>query len=183
MTAPRIVPVTDITPELEEIFAVGNVRRPDGGTLNIIATIAQHPKLLKRWYVFSGHIMTRNTLSDREREIAILRVGVRCNSMYEFSQHAQIALRCDMTEAEVQAVKGDINTGPWSEHEKLILHAVDELHDANKISDTTWAGLAKTYNHQQMLDLIFTVGQYHLVSMMLNSCGVELDEGVPNALA
>jgi len=182
MTAPRIAPVTDITPELEEIFTVGNVRRPDGGTLNIIATIAQHPKLLKRWYVFSGHIMTRNTLSDREREIAILRVGVRCNSVYEFSQHAQIALRCDMTEADVQAVKGDINAGRWSEHEKLILHAVDELHDQNKISDATWAGLAKTYNHQQMLDLIFTVGQYHLVSMMLNSCGVELDEGVPNAL-
>ena len=87
-----------------------------------------------------------------------------------------------MTEADVQAVKGDIDAGPWSEHEKLILHAVDELHDQNKISDATWAGLAKTYNHQQMLDLIFTVGQYHLVSMMLNSCGVELDEGVPNAL-
>ena len=182
MTAPRIAPVTDITPELEEIFAVGNVRRPDGGTLNIIATIARHPKLLKRWYVFSGHIMTRNTLSDLEREIAILRVGVRCHSLYEFSQHAQIALRCDMTETEVQAVKGDIDSGSWTEHEKLILRAVDELHDNNVISDATWAGLAKTYNDQQMLDLIFTVGQYHLVSMMLNSCGVELDEGVPNAL-
>jgi hypothetical protein len=87
-----------------------------------------------------------------------------------------------MTETEVQAVKGDIDAGPWSKHEKLILRAVDELHDNNVISDTTWAGLAKTYNDQQMLDLIFTVGQYHLVSMMLNSCGVELDEGVPNAL-
>jgi alkylhydroperoxidase family enzyme len=182
MTAPRITPVTEITSELEEIFAVGNVRRPDGGTLNIIATIGQHPKLLKRWYVFSGHIMTRNTLSDREREIAILRVGVRCNSVYEFSQHAQIALRCGMTADEVQAVKSSIDSGPWSAHEKSILRAVDELHDDNKISDSTWASLAQTYNEQQLLDLIFTVGQYHLVSMMLNSCQVELDAGVPNAL-
>jgi hypothetical protein len=79
-------------------------------------------------------------------------------------------------------VKGDIESGPWTAHEKLILRAVDELHDDNAISDSTWAGLTQTYNEQQMLDLIFTVGQYHLVSMMLNSCRVELDEGVPNAL-
>jgi hypothetical protein len=30
-----------------------------------------------------------------------------------------------------------------------------------------------------MLDLIFTVGQYNLVSMALNSLGVQRDEGVP----
>jgi hypothetical protein len=29
-----------------------------------------------------------------------------------------------------------------------------------------------------MLDLLFAVGQYTLVSMVLNSCGVELDPGV-----
>jgi hypothetical protein len=87
-----------------------------------------------------------------------------------------------MTADEVQAVKSSIDSGPWSAHEKSILRAVDELHDDNKISDSTWASLAQTYNEQQLLDLIFTVGQYHLVSMMLNSCQVELDAGVPNAL-
>ena len=29
-----------------------------------------------------------------------------------------------------------------------------------------------------MIDLIFTVGQYRMVSMALNSIGVELDEGL-----
>ena len=66
-----------------------------------------------------------------------------------------------------------------SDLDKLLLQATDELHDDAHISDTTWAGLSKHYDTQQMMDLVFTVGQYNLVSMALNSFGVQLDEGLP----
>ena len=39
--------------------------------------------------------------------------------------------------------------------------------------------LAGHLNTQQLMDLVFTVGQYNLVSMVLNSFGVQLDEGLP----
>ena len=42
-----------------------------------------------------------------------------------------------------------------------------------------WAALAQRWSDPQLLDLIFTVGQYTLVSMALNSAGVPLDDGVP----
>jgi len=32
---------------------------------------------------------------------------------------------------------------------------------------------------QQLMDVVATVGHYNLVSMFLNSFGVQLDEGVP----
>jgi hypothetical protein len=56
------------------------------------------------------------------------------------------------------------------------------LHDDACISDATWRTLASRLTDQQMLDVIFTVGNYHVVSFALNSCGVQLDEGVPPAL-
>jgi alkylhydroperoxidase family enzyme len=55
---------------------------------------------------------------------------------------------------------------------------VDELHSQALVSDATWAALSKQYNVQQMMDYVFTVGQYNLVSMALNSLGVEREEGV-----
>jgi alkylhydroperoxidase family enzyme len=61
----------------------------------------------------------------------------------------------------------------------LLLKATDELHADAHVSDETWAGLSKTYDTKQMMDLVFTIGQYNLVSMALNSCGVQLDEGLP----
>ena len=42
----------------------------------------------------------------------------------------------------------------------------------------TTAAVAAHYDEQQLLDLVFTVGQYHLVSMVLNSARVERDDGV-----
>jgi 4-carboxymuconolactone decarboxylase len=39
----------------------------------------------------------------------------------------------------------------------------------------TWKALAQHYSEQQLMDLVFTVGEYTLVSMALNSFGVQLD--------
>jgi alkylhydroperoxidase family enzyme len=47
------------------------------------------------------------------------------------------------------------------------------------ITDATWNALAKRYTQQQLMDVVATVGQYNLVSMFLNSFGVQLDKGVP----
>jgi alkylhydroperoxidase family enzyme len=79
-----------------------------------------------------------------------------------------------------------VKTGPdhpaWSAFDRALLRSVDELHDDSCISDATWAELSAEYSTEQMLDLIFAVGQYHVVSFALNSAGVELDDGVPDAL-
>ncbi len=60
----------------------------------------------------------------------------------------------------------------------LCSSATDELRDDSCLSDATWNELAKTYDKRQMMDLVFTVGQYNMVSMALNSFGVQLDAGL-----
>jgi alkylhydroperoxidase family enzyme len=59
-----------------------------------------------------------------------------------------------------------------------LLRAADELHVSNCVSAPTWRELTASLSEQQMLDLVFTVGQYHLVAMALNSCRVVRDDGV-----
>jgi alkylhydroperoxidase family enzyme len=55
------------------------------------------------------------------------------------------------------------------------------LHDDACIAEATYAALAERYSDQQLLDLVFAVGQYHLVSMVLNTFRVERDDGVTDA--
>lgn len=38
--------------------------------------------------------------------------------------------------------------------------------------------LSQCYTIEQLMDVVFAVGQYNLVSMALNTFGVQLDEGV-----
>jgi len=182
MTTPRIAPVTDPSEEILELYERGGMRAPDGSTLNIFATLANHPRLLKRWMVFAAHVMSKNTLSPRHRELAILRVGVLCQSPYEFGQHVVIAERCEISATEIDQVRVGPAHPAWSPFEAALLRAVDELHEHSRILDQTWADLAAVYTVEQMLDLVFTIGQYHLVSFALNSCGVELDDGIADVL-
>ena len=41
-----------------------------------------------------------------------------------------------------------------------------------------WVALSERYTTQQLMDVVFTVGQYNMVSISLNSFGVQLDNGV-----
>ena len=71
-----------------------------GRVLNIFATLARHPKLLKRWLVFGDHVLGKSTLSAREREIAILRVGWLCRCEYEWGQHVVIGRMVGLSERD-----------------------------------------------------------------------------------
>ncbi|MGZ6964641.1 MAG: carboxymuconolactone decarboxylase family protein [Acidimicrobiia bacterium] len=182
---PRIQPVSlaDAEPETRELLgALSTLRGDDAEVLNVFRTMAQHPKLLKRWLVFANHVLTKSTLSGRDRELAILRSGWRCNAPYECGQHAVIGQREGLSKDEVERIAAGPDAPGWSAHDAAILRATDELHDHATISDETWATLTKTYDQQQMMDLVFAIGQYHLVSFALNAFGVERDDGLDGSL-
>ena len=44
------------------------------------------------------------------------------------------------------------------------------------MSEATYRAIAEHYDEPRLLDLVFTVGQYHLVSMALNTLRVQRDD-------
>ncbi len=150
-----------------------------GNVLNIFRTLANHPDLARRWMVFANHILGKSTLPVRERELVILRIGYLCQAGYEWGQHVLIAREAGMTDEEIRSCKSGPDTPGISELDRLLLKATDELHADAHVSDDTWNSLAGHLSQQQLMDLVFTVGQYNLVSMALNSFGVQGDEGLP----
>ena len=177
LTEPRLPPLSDADLDEEAGEFLKQVER-DGRVLNIYRTLAAHPKLLKRWGVFGTHILYRNSLPARDRELLILRTGWLCRSEYEWGQHVLIARASGVTEEEIERVKEGPEAAGWSDADAALLRAADELHGDSFIGDATWQGLSSTWDKQQLIDVIFTVGQYHTVSMALNTLGVQLDEGV-----
>ena len=150
-----------------------------GRDINIFRTLANHPGLMRRWLVFGNHVLGKSTLSDRDRELVILRTGVLCRAVYEWGQHVPIARDAGLTDDEIRRIRTGPDAAEWSERDRLLLAAADELHDDAFVSDETWAALAAHLTTEQLIDLVFAVGQYTLVSMALNSFGVEPDEGSP----
>ncbi len=184
LSAPRVEPVdlNKIDDEQREALAVftsgaRDVTKSAGTVLNIFRTLVHAPKALTAFLAWGSYILSRrNSLSERDRELVILRTGFNCGSGYEFTQHTRIGLDAGLTEAEIEAIKAGPTDPSWSAEDRAMLQATDDLTRDFHVADASWAALSFLSQKQQM-DLVMTVGNYTQVSMMLNSFGVQLDPG------
>jgi 4-carboxymuconolactone decarboxylase len=174
VAAPRIPPLPEAewTPQQREEITRGNPPR----ILNIFRTLIRYPDLYRRWMPFANHVLFKSSLTPRDRELVILRVGWLCRSAYEFHQHKRVGKAAGLSDADIERVKVGPGDAGWSASERALLQAVDELHADSFITDPTWRAVSEHYNEHQLVDLVFGVGQYTMVSMALNTFGVQIEE-------
>lgn len=145
-------------------------------SLNIYRTLAHHVDLYNRWSPLGQVLLNNQSISPRHRELAMLRMGWLCQSPYEWSQHARIAkASAGMTDAEIRAIAADPSAASWSDIDRAVMKMADELRYDAIISDATWAELRKVYSEAQVMELLYTAAQYQLVSMALNTLGIQVE--------
>ena len=173
----RIQPLQDseLDDKQREVAAT-QIKR--GGLFNVFRTLLRSPKAYRGFMWWGGYILSdMNDLAPREREIVILRTGWNWKAGYEWAQHVRIGKECGLTDAEIDQIKVGPSDPAWTPTESAMLQAVDELTSDSFITDATWAKLSELSEKQKM-DLVMTCGQYSQVCMMLNSFGVQLDDGL-----
>ena len=169
------VPASERTEAHRE--ALGTRARGDD-TLDVFQTCLRNIELCRNWMEFTNYILSdRSSITPRDRELLILRTGYLCRSDYEWAQHAALGLRIGLTNEELTRITRGPDAAGWTPADATLLRAADELHRDQHISDATWARLRERFDERQMMDIIFTVGQYTIVSMYLNSAGVQLEKG------
>jgi 4-carboxymuconolactone decarboxylase len=172
--APRIAPMTDAEMDADQ----KELLVPMGGrVLNIFRTLVRAPKALRGFLGWGNYVLSRrNDLPAREREIVILRIGFLCKSGYEWTQHVAIGKREGLSDDEIARLKAGADAG-WGPADAALIRASDELHASQFITEPTWTALGEHFTDKQRMDVVFTAGQYTQVSMILNTFGVQLDEG------
>ena len=172
---PRLLPVHDPAPEVAELLA--GMPHRHGKPLNVFATLAHHPRLLKRMNVFGGLFLAHSTIPLREREIVILRAAWRAGCVYEFGQHTLIGKDAGLTADEISGLGG----GPhdWSPPDRLLVGVADQIHARARLDDATWTKLHDAYGDISAIELVFLAGFYRMLAGFLTTVGVEAEEGVP----
>ena len=162
------------TDEQREILAP---RERNGQVLGVWSTCAQAPKLCNAWLVFTDYLLQESTLPIRDRELLIMRIGWLNGGAYEWAAHSGLARSVGITNQDQIRILAGPGAQGWSGWDATLLKAADELHQDALISDATWEALASRYDTRQLMELVFTVGQYNMVAMYLNSLGVQFEEG------
>jgi alkylhydroperoxidase family enzyme len=118
-------------------------------------------------------VLGKNTLPLSSRELMILRIAARARAAYEWDQHVRIARRAGLTDDTIlAAVNGD-----WDgleELDRVLLSATDSLLDRQGVDDELWARLTAHLSTEQVIDVLYTVGQYLTIATVINTLGVQV---------
>ncbi len=172
--ASRIQPREDLVDKIRESQKSSPVN-----AVNVAATLARNKPINRAFGPFAQAVLFEGGLSRRNVELAVLRMGWNCQAVYEFGQHTLFGRDAGLTPAEIYAVTRPLSQHPWTEEERTVLQAVDELYADDCVGEETWNAAAAMFSDAEMLHLVMAAGCYRVVSGVLNSCGVQLDDGVP----
>ena len=152
-------------------------RERNGQVLGVWSTCAQATELCNAWLGFTDYLLQDSTLPVRDRELLIMRIGWLNGGAYEWAAHTGLARSVGISDEELRRIMEGPDAAGWSAWDATLLLAADELHNNALVSDATWNALAARYTQRQLMEAVFTVGQYNLVAMYLNSLGVQFEEG------
>lgn len=124
----------------------------------------------------------RLSLTMRDREITIGRTTARCRCEYEWGVH--VAFFADRVALSAEQIRSLTHGGAGDDclergRDRLLIEAVDSLHDTADIADDLWTKLADEFGDTELLDLLLLCGWYHAISFAAVATRVPLEEGAP----
>ncbi len=181
---PRIsnLPREEWTDAARDVFAFWGEpnAREEGSRTNMTMVLANHPPLAIAYNTFGKHLLLTSTIDVRPRELVVLRTAWLQKCEYEWHYHVGYALKAGLTMDEIAAIRDGWASPVWDgkDEDRAILRAVDELVETSRIGDETWEMLSRFYSRQQLMDLVFTIGNYVMLGWAVATFGIPVEPGV-----
>ncbi len=181
-TSPRLTPLPEDQwdARTRELLAIAP-HDPGGRIPNIFTTLVRHPALYEQFMPFGGQLLFQGRLPEGLRELLILRTAWNTGSRYEWGRHVPLARAVGVTDADIDRVTEGPEAPGWTDLQRHLIRAADELNHDATMSDATWEVLAEHFGDAELIEIVMLVGQYHMVAFFLNATGVELDPGFDGA--
>jgi 4-carboxymuconolactone decarboxylase len=171
---PRLEPIPAVAAKAREAMKSQPIN-----AVNVTATMAHNRTMSRAIGKFAQTVLFEGELPRRQVELAVLRMGWNCQSVYEFGQHTLFGRDAGLTDSEIYFTTRPLSQGDWAPADRAILQLVDDLYTDDCVSDATWQEATNHFSDPDIIHLVAAAGCYRTVSGFLNSAGVQLDDGVP----
>ncbi len=143
------------------------------------AVCAYNLELCQKYWDFTTVLTSHYTLPLRDKELLILRTAWLSRGNFVWGAHSSgSGKQAGITDEELTRITKGPDAKGWSQFDAALLRAADELHSSRFVTDATWKTLAGHYNEGQLVEALFVVGNYTLLSMFHNSVGLPLRQGM-----
>lgn len=157
------------------------ILRERGSLLHLYAMLLHSGPVAEGWLTYLTAIRHRCALPGALRELVIMRIAHLNGAPYEAEQHAPIALREGLTQAQVDAVAAEPEHGPFDATQRAALRYCDAMTLAVHVPADVFAAVRAVLDDRLLVELTATIGAYNMVSRFLEALGIDARDPLPAA--
>lgn len=171
------IPYADLdAPEIQPL--VQRIVAERGQVLHLYQMLLHSPPLAEGWLHFLTQVRQKLDLDGALRELVIMRVAHVNGAPYEAQQHAPIALREGVTQAQLDALPAwaDAPAGTYSALQADALRLCDAMTRDIHVPPPVLQAVRTRLGERQLVELVGTIASYNMVSRFLEALQIHGDD-------
>jgi AhpD family alkylhydroperoxidase len=162
------IPYADLNnPEAKPL--VERIVAERGGVLHLYQMLLHSPPVASGWLNYLTAIRQQSTLSGALRELVIMRIAILNGAPYEAEQHAPIALKEGVTQAQLNELATWQDSTLFDAIQRAVLGYTDAMTRDIHVSPEIFAAVKAVMTDRLLVELTATVGAYNMVSRFLEA--------------
>jgi AhpD family alkylhydroperoxidase len=140
-----------------------------GSVLHLYQMLMHSPPLAEGWLDYLTAVRQRCSLPGALRELVIMRVAVLNRAPYEADQHAPIALKEGVTQAQLDALGDWAGSDAFDPLQRAVLQLTDTMTREVQVPPAQLESVRALLGERQTVELVATVAAYNMVSRFLEA--------------
>jgi 4-carboxymuconolactone decarboxylase len=162
------IPLDRMTPEQREGYRF-LVEGPRGRLPGPYKVWVHNPKLLRAASPLGQHFSPeQSSLTEREREIAVVVITSRWHSAYPAAAHEKRGQEVGLPAAAVEAIIGGLPVSFPDAREQVVYEVAMALAGRRLVSRGLYDRAVEALGHERVTDVIVLMGYYTAVSLTMN---------------
>jgi 4-carboxymuconolactone decarboxylase len=157
--------------------------RADGALIGPFAPMLRFPAFGRAAWTYTKALIDNAKLPKPAHEVAILATGAVFNSRYELYAHERVADGVGLSAEKIATIAAGQRPADLTEEEQAAFDVAVTLAGGRQLPQSTYDRAVKAFGQEQTAELIYLVGGYCLVSLLLNAYDMSVpgrEEGLPD---
>lgn len=157
--------------------------RADGALVGPFAPMLRFPAFGRAAWTYTKALIDNAKLPKPAHEVAILATGAVFNSRYELYAHERVADGVGLSAEKIATIAAGQRPADLTEEEQAAYDVAVTLAGGRQLPQSTYERAVKAFGEERTAELIYLVGGYCLVSLLLNAYDMSVpgrEEGLPD---
>ena len=143
-----------------------------GSVLHLYQMLLHSGPVAEGWLTYLTAIRQKCQLSGALRELVIVRVAQLNGAQYEADQHAPIALKEGISQAQLEELADWEMSTRFDAAQRAVLALTDVMTRKVKVPAATFDAVRPFLGNREIVELVATIGAYNMVSRFLEALDI-----------